>query len=463
MSELKALESDLLELERRQKEKRLSYYRPYSKQAEFHKAGARYRERLLMAGNQQGKTLAGAAEMAMHLTGDYPEDWEGRRFTKEIRAWAASITSETTRDNAQRLLLGEGRQYGTGMIPKERIHEVRMARTVADAVDTVYIRHKCGGLSSLSFKAYEKGREKWQGESLEVVWFDEEPAEDIYSEGLARISARQGMVWMTFTPLLGMSNVVSRFIQDKSPDRHVTQMTIDDAEHIPVEERQRIIDSYPIHEREARVKGVPMLGSGRVFPVPEESIKVEAFTIPSHWAEIGGLDFGWDHPTAGAKLAWDRDNDCVYVTNCYRVREATPVIHAAALKPWGKWLPWAWPHDGLQHDKGSGVQLAEQYKAQGLKMLSSKATFDDGSNGVEAGVMEMLERMQTGRLKVFSHLADWFEEFRMYHRKDGRIVKERDDLMSATRYALMMLRHATNERRTKDYLRPIQYAHRGIV
>lgn len=463
MSDLKALEKDLAELERRKKEKRLSYYRPYSKQSEFHKAGSKYRERLLMAGNQQGKTLAGAAEMSMHLTGDYPENWDGRRFTKEIRAWAASVTSETTRDNAQRLLLGEGRDYGTGMIPKERIHEVRMARTVADAVDTVYIRHKCGGLSSLSFKAYEKGREKWQGESLEVVWFDEEPPEDIYSEGLARITARRGMVWMTFTPLLGMSNVVSRYIQEKSPDRHVTQMTIADAEHIPEEERQRIIDSYPVHEREARVNGVPMLGSGRVFPVAEESIKVESFPIPDHWAEIGGLDFGWDHPTAAVKLAWDRDNDCVYVTNAYRVREATPVIHAAALKSWGKWLPWAWPHDGLQHDKGSGVQLAEQYKAQGLTMLSNKATFDDGSNGVEAGVMEMLERMQTGRLKVFAHLADWFEEFRMYHRKDGRIVKERDDLMSATRYGLMMLRHATNERRIKDYLRPLKYPKCGIV
>src|SRR5690606_7632872 len=100
-------------------------------------------------------------------------------------------------------------------------------------------------------------------------------------------------------------------------------------------------------------------------------------------------------------------------------------------------MPWAWPHDGLQHDKGSGVPLANQYKKQGLKMLHEKATFQDGSNGVEAGIMDMLERMQTGRLKVFSHLNDWFEEFRMYHRKDGLIVKQRDDLMAATRYAIM--------------------------
>jgi hypothetical protein len=132
----------------------------------------------------------------------------------------------------------------------------------------------------------------------------------------------------------------------------------------------------------------------------------------------------------------------VYVTRTYREREATPIVHAAALRPWGDWLPWAWPHDGLQHDKGSGEELAAQYRAQGLNMMAERATFVDGGNGVEAGVSDMLTRMETGRLRVRRDLADWFGEFRLYHRKDGRIVKERDDLLSATRYALMMLRHA---------------------
>jgi hypothetical protein len=107
-------------------------------------------------------------------------------------------------------------------------------------------------------------------------------------------------------------------------------------------------------------------------------------------------------------------------------------MHAASIKPWGGWIPCAWPHDGLQHDKGSGEQLASLYKDQGLNTLPERATFEDGGNGVEAGVIEMLDRMQTGRFKVFSHLKEWFDEFRLYHRKDGKIVKERDDLLSAT-------------------------------
>lgn len=227
--------------------------------------------------------------------------------------------------------------------------------------------------------------------------------------------------------------------------RGVVSMTIDDVEHYTAEEKARIIASYPPHEREARAKGIPTMGSGRVFPVPEEVITSEPRAIPRHWPQIIGVDFGWDHPTAAARIAWDRDGDCVYVVSCYRRKEAVPVIHAAAIKAWGDWIPVAWPHDGLQHDKGSGLQLADQYRSNGLNMLSEQASHEEGGNGVEAGLMDMLERMETGRFKVFAGLNDWFEEFRLYHRSDGKLVKERDDIMSATRYAVMMLRHAITQ------------------
>lgn len=237
--------------------------------------------------------------------------------------------------------------------------------------------------------------------------------------------------------------------------RHVTTMTIWDAEHYDEEQRRAILQSYPAHERDARARGIPVLGSGRIFPVSDEDIAIPPIEIPEHWPVIGALDFGWDHPTAAVKLAWDRDADCLYVTHAYKARQATPVIHGAALKAWGRNLPWAWPHDGLQHDKGSGRMLAEVYREQGLAMLKAHAQFPDGSNGVEAGLMILLERMQTGRLKVFAHLQEWFSEFRLYHRKDGRVVKEYDDLMAATRYGLMSLRFAatpTRRRRPKRAL-----------
>lgn len=224
--------------------------------------------------------------------------------------------------------------------------------------------------------------------------------------------------------------------------RHVTFMTIDDAEHYTPEQRAQIVASYPEAERDARARGVPVLGSGRVFPVSEDKIKVDPFPIPKYWAQIIGIDFGWDHPFGAAKLAWDKDNDTIYVTACYRERQATPPIHAAAIKPWGARIPVVWPHDGLQHDKSSGLQLKDQYGTHGLLMWQEHATHDAGGFGIEAGISEMLERMQTGRFKVFSTLNEWFEEFRLYHRKDGLIVKLADDILSATRIAVMMKRYA---------------------
>lgn len=397
---------------------------------------------MLRAGNQNGKTFAASCEVTYHLTGVYPDWWKGKRFDHPVTVWASSETGESTRDNPQRALIGPVSEWGTGAIPRAALGDYGRATGVADLYDYVKVRHSSGGWSTLRFKYYAQGRQKWQGPPVHVVWFDEEPPEDIYDEGLARTIATKGIAMLTFTPLLGMSEIVVRFLLHPSQDQHDTNMTIEDADHIPVAERARIIASFPAHQREARAKGIPILGSGRVFPIEEDALVIKPIPIPDYWPRIVGLDFGWDHPTAAAMHAWDRDTDTFYVVKEHRLSEATPIIHAAAIKAWGSWIPVAWPHDGLQHDKGSGEQLAKQYKDAGLKMLNERATFEDGTNGVEAGLSDMLTRMQTGRWKVFNTCQSWIEEFRMYHRKDGKVVKERDDLLSASRYALMMKRKA---------------------
>jgi hypothetical protein len=144
------------------------------------------------------------------------------------------------------------------------------------------------------------------------------------------------------------------------------------------------------------------------------------------------------------------------------------IIHAAALKPWN--LQWAWPRDGNRETlEGAGIALAQQYREQGLDMLYEQAQFEPigkdkaGSVSVEAGLMDMLNRMQTGRWKVFKNLFDWFDEFRLYHRKDGKVVKEHDDLLCASRYALMMKRFATTAKARRDFYRKIEYPNIGIV
>lgn len=210
------------EAARRKAENKLRHYQPYSRQRDFHAAGKDHSERLFMAGNQLGKTIAGGAEIAMHLTGRYPDWWQGATFDKPVNMWASGVTGDSTRDNPQRVLVGPPTiesAWGTGMIPKDALLDWDRAMGVPNLLDNVQVRWGGGGdvqagESVLSFKSYEKGREKWQGPTLDGVWFDEEPPLDIYTEGLTRTNRGQRgqFVMITFTPLLGMSEVVSLFL-----------------------------------------------------------------------------------------------------------------------------------------------------------------------------------------------------------------------------------------------------------
>ena len=441
-------------LAHRKKFRRFEFFEPYIKQSEFFCLGM-LRERLFMAGNQLGKTYCGAFECAMHLTGLYPDWWKGRRWDRPVRAWAAGESSVLVRDVQQKLLCGEPgveTAFGTGMIPKDCFVDTpSLARGVTDAYDTIQVKHftngKADGISILRFKSYEQGRKKFQGETVDFIWGDEEPPMDVYSEMLTRITATKGMVYITFTPLLGMSAVVSRFLNEPSNDRGVTVMTIDDALHISPEEREKVIAGYPAHERDARARGIPLFGSGLVFQIIESSIIEPAIIdVPEHWFKIWSIDFGIGHPFGATLLLWDKDADCIHVHAALRMVDegagSLPIQHAKAMKKIAAAVPVAWPQDGTAREKSTGKPLSVLYKAEGLLMMAEHATFPDGSVSTEAGVMEMLDRMTTGRFKVASHLTEWLEERRMYHRKDGQIVKERDDLMSATRIGVMAKRFA---------------------
>lgn len=449
---LKTLE----QLSARRRYRAFEFFKPYPKQEIFFEAGEQYRERLLMAGNQLGKSHAGAYEMALHLTGLYPKDWKGRRFTHPITAWAAGVTSEKTRDVCQAKLCGKPgveQDFGTGMIPHDALvagGAPSLSRGLTDAYDTIFVQHydtagAPDGISTCQFKSFEQGRKKFQGNTLDVVWLDEEPPMDVYSECLTRITATGGMIYITFTPLEGRSTVVMRFLDEESPDRTVVIMTIFDVpvEHFgSAEARQKVIEGYPAHEREARANGTPMLGSGRIFPYPNDMVAEAPLAyVPVHWTKLWGVDFGINHPFAAVLSAWDRDNDVIHILHAIRVTNQLPLQHAAAMKVVASEVPVSWPHDGDSREFGTGEALVQQYRAQKLRMLGQHAQFTNGSNSTEAGVLEMSDRMTTGRLKVAAHLSDWFQEFQMYHRKDGVIVKVEDDLLSATRMVIMDKRH----------------------
>lgn len=464
---------------------KLRSYQPYRWQQDFHAAGIDNPERMLMAANRVGKTQTAGAETALHLTGLYdelaphfrykkylpngaphpnagekiwPNGWVGKRFEHPILAWTGSPTNETSRDIVQNELLGPdiGENLGTGWIPKHLI--VGKPRTrqagVKDVVESFQVRHKTRGLSNCMLKTYEQGWKKWQGTAPHVVWQDEEPDDYlIFSEAQTRILSSGGILMVTFTPLSGVTDLVEHF-QTGGDGIYVQGATWHDAPHLNEDDKARLTASYRAHERDARTQGIPMMGEGAVFPVSDDQIMIDAMQIPPHWAVIKGCDFGIDHPAAGVVLAWDRDADVIYVVDCYKKANETAPYHAAWLKKSYRWAPVAWPHDGMNREKSGGKTLAQSYRDHGTNMLSKSARYNTkepgqkkakgGPQPVEPVVDEILERMMTGRFKVFSHLRDWFEEKRSYHRKDGRIVARRDDIMKATQYAVMMKRYGVS-------------------
>jgi phage terminase large subunit-like protein len=436
--------AQLLDLQaRRKRARRISSYYPaegalrrelYPRHLEFFRHGSTQRERLFMAANRVGKTEgAGGYEMALHLTGEYPDWWEGRRFAESIRAWAAGDTSQTVRDILQFKLLGPIGEIGTGLIPADAIIDTkRRAGNVPDLIETVRVRHKSGGVSVLGFKSYDQGREAFQGTEQDIIWLDEEPDSAVYGECLIRTMTTGGLVMLTFTPLRGLSDVVLSFLPDgRNPaGKCVVMATWDDVPHLSDKDKADMLAAMPPHMRDARSRGIPALGSGAIYPIAEDDITTADFEVPAHWPRVYALDVGWNN-TAALWGAWDRDADILYLTAEYKRGQCEPAVHAQAVKSRGEWIPGVVDPASAGANQKDGSRLMDVYRGLGLEISPA-------DNSVEAGILAVWERMSSGRLKAFKSLQAWLAEYRLYRRDEkGRIVKDNDHLMDCMRYLVM--------------------------
>lgn len=207
-------------------------------------------------------------------------------------------------------------------------------------------------------------------------------------------------------------------------------ITWDDAPHLSQEDKDELWASIPPHQRDARAKGIPALGSGVIYPVAEDLYTVDPFKIPDHWPRAYALDVGWNR-TAAVWGAWNRDNDTVYLYDEYYVSEAPPQVHADAIKGRGEWIPGVIDPAARGRSQMDGRRFIEEYAALGLDLHPA-------NNEVEAGIFAVYRRLISGRLKVFTTLSNWRSEVRLYRRDEkGKVVKERDHLMDAARYLIM--------------------------
>jgi phage terminase large subunit-like protein len=408
----------------------------YVKHLDFFTGGADYKERLFMAANRVGKTIAGAFEMTCHLTGVYPDWWIGKKFNHPVDAWCAGDTGQTTRDILQEALIGSER--GTGMIPSNLLGKMVNRSGIPNALDTVKVKHVSGGWSTLGFKSYDQGRRSFQGTGKHVVWFDEECPQSVYAEAIVRTMTTHGIIYVTFTPLMGLT----KFIQDfrkASMDEDIevnSKLTVtagwDDVPHLTAAMKRDILAGTPEYLQESRSTGRPGLGAGAIYTVPTKEISCDMFEIPPWFRRGYGLDVGWNC-TAAVFFAHDLDRDIVYIYDVYKRGKVEPDIHTAAIKRRyvnKKPLVGVIDPGARGRSQSDGANLLDLYRREGLIVRPA-------DNAVTAGIDDVHMRLSSGKLKVFKGLSEWFDEYGLYRRReDGKIVKEDDHLMDATRYAI---------------------------
>ena len=451
----------------------------------FFEAGAVYNERLFLAANRIGKSVSGAFEVAAHATGIYPSWWKGRRFDKPTRGWAVGSTARATRDTAQKELIGPPGAWGTGMIPKESLGKFWSLAGVPQGIDMIQVKHVSGGWSMIGFKNYEQPLQAFFGTDLEYIWLDEECPQDVYNECLIRTMTTNGITFVTFTPLKGLTPMVVKFSEkadylagaqkligvakEKDPEEEdegedarlanrrshkaIIQAGWDDAPWLTEEKKEQMLEDTEPHLREARRSGRPSMGSGNVYPIAIESLLVEPFKIPDYWKKLYALDVGWN-VTACVWGALDPQTDTLYLYDEYYGKEAVPAVHAQAIRARGAWIPGVIDPASRGRSQVDGTQLMQVYKDLGLKLWPA-------NNEVESGLQSMWQRMTTQNLKVFSHMTQWAKEFVLYRRDlKGRIVKDNDHLMDASRYVqnnLLRAKSIDQLRATTTYRSKQQY------
>jgi phage terminase large subunit-like protein len=461
----------LAEQERRKKDSKYLtvFHSFYDWQLEFVAATAKFHECCLCAANQIGKTYLGTDIDAMHLLGEYPDDWEGHRFDFAPMCWGLGYSMEKTRDLLQKALFGEiiNQEFTGGLVPKNKILSYQSASGTPNAARTVRVKHK-HGTSIMQFWSYTQGQHAIMGDVVDWVHVDEEPKDQtIRPQLLTRTingdNRKGGRIIYTFTPENGRTELVLKFMDDPSPSQFFMKKGWSDAPHMTAEKCERLLAQFPAHQRDMRSKGEPMLGHGRIYDIAEEFITCDILRdIPKHWYVINGMDFGWDHPQAHVRLYIDRDADVVYLAKAWKGRQVSANDAYGIVKEWGP-APVAWPHDGLQHEKGrdDAVQQKQHYAKAGFKMLADHACWPEvngekGGNSVEQGIYEIAERMRLGKFKVFNGSVDFLNEFRQYHRdENGKIVKTNDDILDAVRYAYMMRRYASRVDEMTNVQRPV--------
>jgi len=423
----------------------------YYKAMEFYEAGKLHRFRMIGGANGSGKSFTVACELVYHITGDYPAWWKGRVQEAPKHWWIVSESGDTFKSTLQRLLLGDtlnDEDIGTGLIPKDRIVKYTGWPSISGAVRSIEVRHKKGHIVTIEVKSSDQARENLQGANLDGVLFDEEPPMDIYTECVFRLrgnpSKPPGISLLAFTPLKGLTEVVLNYLDNgqypdrgvhpKDPDKYVVRIEMDEVPHLTEEDKRAYLANCSPNEIEARTKGYPALGSGKIYPYPESQVFVKPFPIPEYWPRAYALDFG-HHVTCALWGAKDPHTNTIYIyAEYYAKSHQTAQVHALNIKQRGAWIA------GICDPSGGGRQndgrlLQDLFVAEGLDLTP-------GENSVLVGITRNCNMFENGSLKIFDNLENTKKEYRVYRfdTKDPNVpARNQDDhAMDALKYLTSM-------------------------
>lgn len=404
---------------------------------------------MLLAANRTGKTMSAGYHTALDMTGDYPDWWTGFRQTHAPYVLAMGVDNEQLKTVVQNELFGRvvDRHFEGGWIHPDEIIRIEWHPQVPGLVRRVTVR-SVFGKSTITLRAYSASKTgtrtlSFAGTSIDLVWIDECPPDDLVGQLVVRTMTgnlrKGGRIRYTMTPELGTTQLVTNFMEDRQDNQKlIGPVAWDECAHLTPEVQASILSGIPPHEQEMRSKGIPFFGSGLVYPIPESRVIVDDFQIPPYYRCIRAMDLGIHHPTAIVWLAHSPEDDVIYVVKTYSVKGENAATHAAAANTMWKFAPLVFPHDVDITEKGSGKTIRRYYADAGLtRTLDFKN--QDGSISVEPGIFDIAERMRNGKFKVFSTCTEFWREFRLYHRVDGKLVKENDDVMDAVRYGSVMI------------------------
>ena len=427
-----------------------------------------------ISANRVGKSEIGCAILTCHLTGIYPSWWEGKRYTKPVKAIAACLNSDLNKTVLQNKLFGTSNwrlksEIGTGMIPKEYINTKScVTGGRGDDISRISIKHKNGGYSELYFRAYSQGREAAQGVEADVILVDEQPKDDFWEECLTRLATTEGHVICSFTPLEGMTGLVeelwglpdaenspvdkfgSKYREDKS--WAMIRASWDDITHINEDTKATLAKGYAAHSRDARIYGIPIAGHGRVYPHPISSITFDwrEDRVPDHLPHLIGIDVGHGEgrdPSAAVMVAWDEDNDIVYLVDCATGPTNTTRDLARLITKLDHTVPVIWPNDANRQSMNSPSTIVDQLREMKINLtgnpfLNPKGADGKTNNFKAPGINHINERFYDGKLWISNHdnNAPLLHELEQYsYLENGKLQDGRDDIMDAMRYAVMGL------------------------